>query len=48
MIFFIHPHEESLFIVVEDTTSVRPVTSSATISENVVGCGLLEEESIRL
>jgi hypothetical protein len=48
MVFLINPNKESLFIVVEDSASIRPITSSSTVEEHIAGTGLLEKESTGL
>mmetsp|Transcript_7487 Transcript_7487/g.12572 ORF Transcript_7487/g.12572 Transcript_7487/m.12572 type:complete len:361 (-) Transcript_7487:21-1103(-) len=48
VVLLVDPNKESLVIVVEDTTSIRPVTSSTAVQENIAGTRLLEKETSRL
>lgn len=46
VVLLVHPHEEVLLGVVEDSATVGPVASRAAVGEHVARGGLLEEEVV--
>mmetsp|Transcript_31508 Transcript_31508/g.68707 ORF Transcript_31508/g.68707 Transcript_31508/m.68707 type:complete len:229 (-) Transcript_31508:673-1359(-) len=46
VVLLVHPHEEGLLHVVEDSSGIRPITTSSTVSKHVARTGLLEKEVV--
>ena len=45
VVLLIDPHQESLLLVVEDPSGIRPVSTCAAVRQDIVRSGFLEEEA---